>query len=427
MDAQPTLEAPAGVQKGPAEPSGPGMSLWDMVWALPRLLQRLLFPKLVDRYVVGELLPPLAFGFALFLCLFVFSFNLFRLASYAARGADPGMVGELLWLRVQLASVYCLPMAMLLSGLLAFGRLSGDSELIATQAGGIPNLRLIRNAFFLGLALSFLGLGLNELVIPQAGKRLKVVEDRVKTQIRGQVLDDLGDAQRAFVLQDYEGGRLARVVIAKRYEEATANRPAAMRDVTYVSYQGNQPEMIVQADAAEYRGPDEATGGRSQLWRFVNATTQLMANVTEGKRWVVRSDQMDLALNKSPRQVVREQKDADSMSYRELKEYLAELEQQGVRARTLRELEVEAERKLALPFAALVLALVGAPLGIRRQRSGTGVGVGLSLLIIVAYYVGMSFLGVLGQNGKMDPLAAAWGCNVVGLLGGLYLTWRASR
>ena len=89
-------------------------------------------------------------------------------------------------------------------------------------------------------------------------------------------------------------------------------------------------------------------------------------------------------------------------------------------------MEVELERKLAVPFAAVVLALIGAPLGIRKQRSTTGVGIGLSLLIIIIYYVGMSFMGVLGQNGQLEPQVAAWGANAGGLLVGLYLTLRSS-
>jgi lipopolysaccharide export system permease protein len=95
--------------------------------------------------------------------------------------------------------------------------------------------------------------------------------------------------------------------------------------------------------------------------------------------------------------------------------------------KVVRELEVEMERKLAIPFAALVLACIGAPLGIRRQRSTAGVGIGLSLLIIIIYYIGMGVLGALGQNGQIGALEAAWGCNVVGLLVGLFLTWRSSR
>ncbi|MGV3721786.1 MAG: LptF/LptG family permease, partial [Actinomycetota bacterium] len=325
--------------------------------------------------------------------------------------------------------------AMLLAGLLAFGRMSGDSEIVAMQAGGIPNLRIIGNAFILGLLLSFAGLAINEYVIPPAGRRLQVVEDQVKKALRGKILDDLAD-QKAFVVQDYEGGKLSRVIIAKRFEAAEAPRPAIMRDVTYMQYRKGQVQMIVEADRAEWVGNDKDQPGR-QWWKFVDAKTQVMSQVTRGQRWVWESDDMKFYLNKPMEQVQAEQKEADEMTYRELKKYLADVRAQPAgawasgkmekRRRVIRELEVDLERKLAVPFAALVFALIGAPLGIRKQRSTTGVGIGLSVLIIIAYYIGMSFLGVLGQNGKLGATEAAWGCNAAGLLVGLLLIWRSSR
>ena len=407
----------------------------DVVWFIPRLLLRIFFPKLIDRYVMGELMGPLVFGWTLFIVLFVFSVNHFKLAQLAARGASLDVVSEMLGLRVVLASVYCLPMAMLLSGLLAFGRLSGDSEVVAMQASGVPNLRIIRNAFLLGFLLSVAGIAINEYLIPPAGRRLDALEDKVKKDLKGKILDDLADT-KAFVVQDYEGGKLSRVIIAKKFEAAEPPRPALMRGVTYMQYEKGQVQMLVEADRAEWVGDDKTHAGR-QWWRFIDAKTQMMSQVTRGQKWVWESNDMKFYMNKPVQQVQQEQKGADEMTYRELRTYLQHIRQQGPGAwagnkvekqrRVVRELEVDLERKLAVPFAALVFALIGAPLGIRKQRSTAGVGIGLSILIIIAYYIGMSFLSVLGQNGQLTPLQAAWGCNAAGLLVGMGLVWRSSR
>lgn len=409
--------------------------IMDLFWLIPRLILRAFFPKLLDRYVMGELLGPLFFGWTLFIVLFVFSVNLFKLAQLAARGAAFDVVGEMLGLRVVLASVYCLPMAMLLAGLLAFGRLSGDSEVVAMQASGIPNLRIIRNAFILGLLLSVAGIAINEYIIPPAGRRLQKLEDGVKKALKGKILDDLAD-QKAFIIQDYDGGKLSRVIIAKRFEAAEPPRPALMRGVTYMQYEKGVVQMLVEADRAEWIGNDKDHPGR-QWWRFIEAKTQLMDRVTPGQKVVWESSDMKFYLNKPVQQVQAEQKEADEMTYRELKQYIQDIRAHGPGAwaggkvekqrRVVRELEVDLERKLAVPFASLVFALIGAPLGIRKQRSTTGVGIGLSILIIIAYYIGMSFFSVMGQNGQLGPLESAWGCNAAGLIVGLYLTWRSSR
>jgi len=167
------------------------ITLWDILVSPLRLILRILRPKLVDRYVMGELLAPFAFGMILFLVLFVTSFNLFKLAQMAARGAPVQDVMEMLALRCVQALVYCLPMAMLLAGLMAFGRLSGDSEIIAIQAGGTPTFRLIlANALPLGILVSIAGLALQEYVLPPVGKRLQAIEDRVKKKVALQIVDD---------------------------------------------------------------------------------------------------------------------------------------------------------------------------------------------------------------------------------------------
>lgn len=409
----------------------------DVVWFLPRLLQRIALPRLMDRYVMGELVGPLLFGWTLFIVLFVFSLNLYKLAQLVAAGAPPLVVGEMLWLRVVLSSVYCLPMAMLLAGLMAFGRLSSDNELVAMQASGIRTLRVVWNAFLLGLLVSFVGLAINEYVLPPAGKRLHYVEDMVKALMQGKVLDAVAD-QKAFIIQEFDNKKLARVVIARKYVSAAQDNKAELRDVTYMKYgdsteQGKQGEVevIVQAKRATWDGPDEEHPGK-QSWTFYQATTQMLGEASKGQRWINYSETLPITLNKSVAQVRREMKQADDMSYRELKRYIRELKRDrrmkrnNTTAKTIRELEVELERKLSVPFAAVVLALIGAPLGIRRQRSTAGVGIGLSLLIIITYYIGMSFLGVLGGNGALSPLEAAWGCNIAGLLVGIFLTWRSS-
>jgi len=428
LPAAPDL-TPEGETEGPRETrthSPHSLGPLDVLLAPLRLIQRLLFPRLLDRYVMGELLGPLAFGWGLFIVLFVLSVNLFRLASMVARGAPLGDVGQMLALQVVLASVYCLPMAMLLAGLLAFGRLSGESELIATQTGGVTNLRVMRNAVWLGLILSFAGLAINEYAIPPAAQRLDDIKDRVETRLRGRVLEDLlGD--RAFTYQEMDKGQLARLVVAKKFEAAEAPRPAVLRGVTYMSYQGGRVEMVVEAERAEWVGQDLARRGGTHHWRFFDANSQLMMRLTPGQRVQVHSDTLDFWLNKGPEEVARQKKNPMEMNYGELKGYLERARAEGVRGKVVRELEVAAEQKLAIPFAALVMALIGPPLAVRRQRAATSVGIGLSLLVIILYYVGMGFLGVLGTNRQLEPVVAAWGCNLAGCALGVFLAWRSAR
>src|SRR5207244_10610733 len=125
-----------------------------------------------------------------------------------------------------------------------------------------------------------------------------------------------------------------------------------------------------------------------------------------------------LALKKTPRQIVAEGKDAEEMSYQELRTYIVKLRDQGASMKTLRQLEVDLNNKLSIPFTSMVFALIGTPLGLRRLRGGAAVGLGVSILIIFCYYVLWHGMTVLGEHGQLPPWLASWLAEGVGLGGG---------
>src|SRR5262249_2138389 len=98
--------------------------------------------KLLDRYIARELLGPFLFGLALFITVIVSGEYLSKLTSFIANGAPFMPVAELFGLRIIVVSVVSMPAAMLLAALLAFGRLSSESELVAIQASGVPLYRV---------------------------------------------------------------------------------------------------------------------------------------------------------------------------------------------------------------------------------------------------------------------------------------------
>jgi len=66
-------------------------------------------------------------------------------------------------------------------------------------------------------------------------------------------------------------------------------------------------------------------------------------------------------------------------------------------------------------------ALIAMPLATRLRRGGVAIGFGLSFLLFVAY-IGLVRMGqVLGHNGQIPPLLAAWLGNLVFGAGGILL------
>jgi lipopolysaccharide export system permease protein len=85
------------------------------------------------------------------------------------------------------------------------------------------------------------------------------------------------------------------------------------------------------------------------------------------------------------------------------------------------EMNMEFNRRFALPFACFVFAMVGVPLGIQNQRSGKATGFSLSIGVILFYYIILSTGKTLGEKGLAHPAVAVWTPNIILLALGIYL------
>ena len=130
--------------------------------------------KIVDRYIFRELIEPFLFGLGSFTAILSASMVLFELVRAVVLRGMPLLVAlQVFVYRLPNIVVYIFPMATLLAALLAFSRLSSDSEVIAFRASGISLYRLIIPVIFLGLLVSFANLTFSEIVVPESNKAAK--------------------------------------------------------------------------------------------------------------------------------------------------------------------------------------------------------------------------------------------------------------
>src|SRR5262245_11244660 len=108
----------------------------------------------IDRYLLSEISGPLALGFSVYTFILLMQF-LFRSAELIIRrGLPAATVARLFWYTLPNILVLTLPMSLLFGILVAVGRMSSDSELIALRASGVSLYRLYRP-----IAMVSLGLG----------------------------------------------------------------------------------------------------------------------------------------------------------------------------------------------------------------------------------------------------------------------------
>ena len=134
--------------------------------------------KKIDRLVLGEMLMPWLFGVFLFTVLISAGQFLFQITEYLARGADVWATVKLLGLLMPGVMAKTFSMAVLLSALLSFGRLSGDSEIVAMRAGGISVARIMLPVGVFGLIVFGIAMSFNEYFVPRS--TLQAIQLRIQ-------------------------------------------------------------------------------------------------------------------------------------------------------------------------------------------------------------------------------------------------------
>ena len=118
----------------------------------------------------------------------------------------------------------------------------------------------------------------------------------------------------------------------------------------------------------------------------------------------------------------RIQKPVSAMSYRELRDYISQLEAAGFQ---IRKYLVELYSKLSFPLVNLVMVIVAIPFAIQSPRGGRLFGIGLAIAIMAGYLVVHYVAIAFARADLLPPLLAAWTANVIFLGIGVSLLLRA--
>jgi lipopolysaccharide export system permease protein len=193
-----------------------------------RSIWNFLRPLKIDFYLLGEVVGPF-FGGMIF---FTFIFLMFQTLRLAEVFIVHGVSGAILLKMCALLSLQflpaALPVAFLIAVLMAFGRLSSDSELIALKASGLSLLRLAAPVLVFSIAVSALSLSLNTKWVPWAEREshdltIRVSNTKVASSIKeGTFTSGFFDLLVYAEKVDVKTNRLKRVFI---YDEREADNP----------------------------------------------------------------------------------------------------------------------------------------------------------------------------------------------------------
>ena len=113
--------------------------------------------------------------------------------------------------------------------------------------------------------------------------------------------------------------------------------------------------------------------------------------------------------------------DSETMTIRDIRGYMSRFKHEGS---SFARLLTDYYGRLAFPFVAVIMVIVGIALSLRRSgvRGGTmAVGIGQAFVVGFCYWTTHSIAIALGRGGLLAPMLAGWIANLLFASFGLYL------
>ena len=372
------------------------------------------FIPLIDRWLLGQIIPPMIFAISAFTVISLSIGVMFDLIRKIVEYGLPLFLAlKVLFFSLPSFLVLSFPMAVLLSTLLAYGKLSSNSELLALKSLGIKTSRFISPAIALSIFMTGITFYFNDNLVPASNKMAE------KT-LRAGIGSSFGQekARENIMFSRYgsrinastkrptkSNSKLTHIFYAQWYENNV------MKNVTVLDFSREDFQKILKADFARF-------DKKNTSWIFSEGSIVTIA--PSGQTTNIQFKEYTYPFIEGPLDLAKVPKDATDMTLKEA--FKAEkLYKATGNLKEIRRIQVRIQEKFTLPCACLVFGLIGCSLGSKSNlRSSKSQGFGLSVILILIYYV-MSFLfSSFGVKGLLNPIFAAWIPVVISLGGGIY-------
>ncbi len=463
------------------------ISLWRAAWVSFSGAMRTL-----HRYLLRQVAGSLLLSVVVFTSVLMLASGMKDLLRQLITGQVPAMVVlKAFGLLAPYVITFSLPMGLLASVLLVFGRFSADQEYTAARAGGMSLMSMVAPLLVVGMLLSGLAAYVNLEVAPRCKRVSKTLvhemvmkylttqparllkEKEFITQIPGYLIhigeqQPTGDKEgelklKEVLIHQFQGGQLAQRIRAARGQARVDEKEGKyVFDLIDVEVQSREPEK-----------PDPDTGNPGGMGRWYTFSVgELSSEVPYGqtekkarrlkdneltfkelwRHWQTRGEVATVDMNGT----VAELKYAGNPPIYPAPDTALQVLRNGKRVGEVRTTstptsgqllsvlvtkgqlkpgdevrdvgkQVHLHGQFAFSCACLGFMMVGIPLGLQTSRRETTVGIAVSILLVMVFYSFLLLGRALVDKPEWHPEWIVWFPAFLFQSVGAVMLWRANR
>ncbi|MEP5730048.1 MAG: LPS export ABC transporter permease LptG [Sulfitobacter sp.] len=290
-----------------------------------------------------------------------------------------------------------LPLIMILATVTLFITLARSSELVVTRAAGRSAMRALIAPVFVALFVGVLAVSMLNPIVAATGNRYLQLSESYRAggasalSISGEGLWlRQGSAEGQTVIRAWRSNQDASVLY----------------DVTFLMYDAtNGPVERIEAGSAAL-----ADG----KWSLRNAKSWPLRDGVNAEASARFVETMEIPSTLTLRRIRESIGRPAAVSIYDLPQFIEQLEEAGFSAQRHK---VWLQAEFARPFFLMAMVLIASAFTMRHTRfGGTGVAVLTAVLFGFGLYFIRSFAQILGENGQIPVLLAAWAPPVAAIL-----------
>ena len=352
--------------------------------------------NILDRYLLKDYLKAFFVGFLFFSALVV----VVRLLDKDIKHFDEGIsylsAVKIVLYQAPRRIMEIVPVSGFVAIFFVLGRMVRNNEFVAMKAGGISVYRILTPVIIVTLILCIAFAIFYNRVASPIYHEANLLQKKVRPK-HGRYLVFKGKDNRIF------------------YSHQISLDDKTISKLTiWESDDTGELERIIYAKKAVWT---------EAHWQLSNGYIRLFENGAE--IGYETFDEKSIERSEDPARFIGSDKDPRAMTIKELREQIAYKKAAGQISRIE---HVKLHHKIAYPFAAVVVVMLGAPIAIRFGKAGFFAGLVIAFFLVFIYWaISFATLEGLSENGKLHPLLACWGANIVYGIVGTLLIWRTPR
>lgn len=372
----------------------------------------------LTRYIAVDFLT--IFSVAILLITFAMCIGtVYKIIDYMSAGVKAAFVGRYFINSIPFTLSYSIPISVLFSTLLLYGRLSSDSELSALKSGGLSMWQIASPILLISILLSGVCLYNSAIVYPAseyANRRMikgMGVEDPIKLLDEGRFIRDIPGFM--IYIGKKDKNRVEELVVYEIEEETGQVHQTIRADSGIMTVDDQRTELRI-----------DLTGVRSEVNDPDHPTDSSRTRYFSAKTFPLRIPFDELVGNKNVSKKRR------NMTLSELSHKIRNIEQEypelSPEDRSVEQcrFRVHLHQRLCLSLAAFTFVLVAIPLGIKSHRKESSIGMVLSLAVMFVYYIFIIIADTLDDRPAFYPWLIPWAAILCAQLGGFLMIRRSN-